>query len=179
MTGELADVFESRAQGVAAITATTGSNIPTTTTQKRQSNPFTIGKLAARRGGSLRGARRLTSLLSKPVDPHGIGGSGRDTSDVPTWTAKVAEAFRSIERAASRTFRHKITSTPFPEKNGGMPFNASGVVSIGPHRFIFIGECYRRGLVLGREEPEHLRRRRGGRRGDGRRDGTRFDVAVE
>src|SRR5262249_21642369 len=57
---------------------------------------------------------------------------------VPGWTAKITEAFRSIERAASRPFRHKLKSTPFPEKNGGVPFNASGVVPVGPRRFIFI-----------------------------------------
>ena len=57
---------------------------------------------------------------------------------MPTWTANITDAFRSIERAASRTFRRKIRSTPFPEKNGGIPFNASGVVEIGPRRFIFI-----------------------------------------
>jgi hypothetical protein len=57
---------------------------------------------------------------------------------VASWTPKIAEAFRSIERAASRTFRRKIRSTPFPEKDGGVPFNASGVVQVGPRRFVFI-----------------------------------------
>jgi hypothetical protein len=57
---------------------------------------------------------------------------------VQSWTAKIAAAFRSVERAASRAFRRKIRSTPFREKNGGVSFNASGVVQVGPRRFIFI-----------------------------------------
>lgn len=64
--------------------------------------------------------------------------SGRDTSDVPGWTAKIAAAFHSFKSAASRTFRRKIRSTPFPEKDGGVPFNASGVVPVGPRRFVFV-----------------------------------------
>jgi hypothetical protein len=52
---------------------------------------------------------------------------GRDTGDVQGWTAKIAAAVHAFESAASRTFRRKITPTPFPEKNGGVPFNASGV----------------------------------------------------
>lgn len=54
------------------------------------------------------------------------------------WTAKIAATFHSFQRAASRTFRRKVKSTPFPEKNGGVPFNASGVVQVGPRRFVFI-----------------------------------------
>lgn len=54
------------------------------------------------------------------------------------WTAKIAAAFHSFQRAASRTFRRKVKSTPFPEKNGGVPFNASGVVQVGGRRFVFI-----------------------------------------
>ena len=64
--------------------------------------------------------------------------SGRDTSDVPGWTAKIAAAFHSFKSAASRTFRRKIRSTPFPEKDGGVPFNASGVVPVGTRRFVFV-----------------------------------------
>ena len=58
--------------------------------------------------------------------------------DVAAWTAKIAAAFHSFQRAASRTFRRKVKSTPFPEKNNGVPFNASGVVQVGPRRFVFI-----------------------------------------
>jgi hypothetical protein len=58
--------------------------------------------------------------------------------DVAAWTAKIAAAFHSFQRAASRTFRRKVKSTPFPEKNGGVPFNASGVVQVGGRRFVFI-----------------------------------------
>ena len=54
------------------------------------------------------------------------------------WTAKIAATFHSFQRAASRTFRRKVKSTPFPEKNGGVPFNASGVVQVGPRRFVFV-----------------------------------------
>jgi Protein of unknown function (DUF3616) len=57
---------------------------------------------------------------------------------VQGWTGKIAAAFQSAERTARRTLRLKIKSTPFPEKNGGVPFNASGVVQVGPHRFVFI-----------------------------------------
>ena len=54
------------------------------------------------------------------------------------WTAKIAAAFHSFKSAARHTFRRKIKSTPFPEKNGGVPFNASGVTQVGPRRFVFI-----------------------------------------
>jgi Protein of unknown function (DUF3616) len=57
---------------------------------------------------------------------------------VSAWTAKIAAAFRSFQDAASRTFRRKVKSTPFPEKNDGVPFNASGVVQVGPRRFVFV-----------------------------------------
>ncbi|MEU4247507.1 DUF3616 domain-containing protein [Amycolatopsis sp. NPDC026612] len=32
----------------------------------------------------------------------------------------------------------KIRPTPFPEKNGSVPFNASGVVRVSPRRFVFV-----------------------------------------
>jgi Protein of unknown function (DUF3616) len=57
---------------------------------------------------------------------------------VQGWTAKIAAAFHSFKSAASRTFRRQIRSTPFPEKNGGVPFNASGVAQVSPRRFVFI-----------------------------------------
>jgi hypothetical protein len=34
--------------------------------------------------------------------------------------------------------RKKVKPTPFPEKNGEFPFNASGVVQVGSRRFVFI-----------------------------------------
>ncbi|HJQ47476.1 MAG TPA: DUF3616 domain-containing protein [Amycolatopsis sp.] len=34
--------------------------------------------------------------------------------------------------------RRKVRSTPFREKNGRFPFNASGVVQVDPRRFVFI-----------------------------------------
>src|SRR5262245_19792253 len=98
------------AVGVSATTiASTGSSAPRSTAQTQPSHTFTIGKLAARRARSLHGTQHLISLLSKAVNPRQFG---RDTDDVPSWTAKFAEAFRSIEHAASRTFRRKIKSTP-------------------------------------------------------------------
>jgi uncharacterized protein DUF3616 len=57
---------------------------------------------------------------------------------VPGWTAKIADAFHSFQSAAGRVLRRKIKSTPFPENNGEVPFNASGVVQVGPRRFLFI-----------------------------------------
>jgi hypothetical protein len=57
---------------------------------------------------------------------------------VAAWTAKIAASLHSFQNAASRTFRRKVKSTPFSEKNGGVPFNASGVVQVGPDRFVFI-----------------------------------------
>jgi hypothetical protein len=124
-----------------AVTARTGSTTPKSTAQSRPSHRFTIGKLAVGRRRPPHGARGLTGLLSK-IDcrdvRHGCGDFKRDTEDVPEWTGKVAAALRSFQNAASRTFRHKVKSTPFPEKNGGVPFNASGVVQVGPRRFVFI-----------------------------------------
>ena len=55
------------------------------------------------------------------------------------WTARFVDAFRAVGRAASRFGRHKkIKTTPFDEKNDKVPFNASGAVPVGPHRFVFI-----------------------------------------
>ncbi len=57
---------------------------------------------------------------------------------MPQWTTKFAAALRSFRSAASHALRRKIKPTPFPEKNDGVPFNASGVVQVGPRRFVFI-----------------------------------------
>ena len=57
---------------------------------------------------------------------------------MPAWTAKIAAALRSFQSAASRAFRRKVKSTPFPKKNGDVPYNASGVVQVGPRRFVFV-----------------------------------------
>ena len=57
---------------------------------------------------------------------------------MPAWTANIAAAFHSFTAAASRPFRRKIKSTPFPEKNGGVAFNASGVVQVARRRFVFV-----------------------------------------
>ena len=51
------------------------------------------------------------------------------------WTAKVAAAFHTVARGLGRG---KVKSTPFDETNGNAPFNASGVVQVGPGRFIFV-----------------------------------------
>jgi hypothetical protein len=61
-------------------------------------------------------------------------GQGRD--DVANWTAKVAAAFHAIAGDLGR--RKKVKSTSFDERNGKAPFNASGVVQVGPGRFVFI-----------------------------------------
>jgi hypothetical protein len=52
--------------------------------------------------------------------------------------AKFAGELGKIERAAGRMRRRKVKSIPFREKNGELPFNASGVVQVGPDRFLFI-----------------------------------------
>jgi hypothetical protein len=57
---------------------------------------------------------------------------------VPAWTAKIAAALRSIKSAARRAFRRKVKSTPFRMKNGGVQYNASGGVPVGPRRFVFV-----------------------------------------
>ncbi len=54
------------------------------------------------------------------------------------WGAKFAAELQKIERAARRFERRKVKSIPFREKNGELPFNASGVVQVGPGRFLFI-----------------------------------------
>jgi hypothetical protein len=76
--------------------------------------------------------------LACRVVRRGGGNPSAILDDVAAWTAKIAAAFHSFRRAASRTFRRKVKSTPFPEKNGGVPFNASGVVQVGPRRFVFV-----------------------------------------
>jgi len=83
---------------------------------------------------------------------------------VAAWTAKIAAAFHSFQRAASRTFRRKVKSTPFPEKNNGVPFNASGVVQVAARRFVFIDNhdssaLFEFVLDADGEEVEGIRRR--------------------
>ena len=56
--------------------------------------------------------------------------------DVANWTAKVAEAFHAIAGGLGR--RKKVKSTPFDERNGKAPFNASGVAQVSPGRFVFV-----------------------------------------
>jgi hypothetical protein len=57
---------------------------------------------------------------------------------VENWTARVAAAFHTIQRAASGIGRRKVKPTPFGENNGKVPFNALGVAQVGPARFVFI-----------------------------------------
>jgi hypothetical protein len=64
--------------------------------------------------------------------------SGGWEDDVGNWSARVAGAFHTIQRAASGFARRKVKSTPFGEKNGKVPFNASGVTQVGQHRFVFV-----------------------------------------
>jgi uncharacterized protein DUF3616 len=56
---------------------------------------------------------------------------------VPAWT-EISAALRSFEGAASRAFRRKVKSTLFPKKRDGAPYNASGVVQVGPRQFVFV-----------------------------------------
>jgi hypothetical protein len=58
---------------------------------------------------------------------------------VAHWTGKFTAAFDAVRHAASRLGpRKKVKPTPFGEKNGKAPFNASGVAQVGPHRFVFV-----------------------------------------
>ena len=52
------------------------------------------------------------------------------------WTAKVEAAFHAITRGLGRW--KKVNSISFDETNRKAPFNASGVVQVGPGRFVFI-----------------------------------------
>jgi hypothetical protein len=55
---------------------------------------------------------------------------------VPTWAAGVAAAFRAV--ADGLGLKKKVKATPFGERNGDLPYNASGVVQVGPGRFLFV-----------------------------------------
>lgn len=57
---------------------------------------------------------------------------------MPAWTAKLTAALRSFQSAAGRAFRRKVKSRPFPTKHDDVPYNASGVVQVGPRRFVFV-----------------------------------------
>ena len=59
---------------------------------------------------------------------------GKD--DVANWTAKFSAAFHAF--ADGLGLRKKVKSTPFNERNGKAPFNASGVAQVGPGRFVFV-----------------------------------------
>jgi Protein of unknown function (DUF3616) len=76
--------------------------------------------------------------LACRVVRRGGGNSSAILDDVAAWTAKIAAAFHSFQRATSHAFRRKIKSMPFDELNGGVPFNASGVVQVGARRFVFV-----------------------------------------
>jgi hypothetical protein len=65
----------------------------------------------------------------------GIGPGG----DVEERAAEAAAAIRPIRGDVGRRSRGKnVKPTPFREKNGKVPFNASGVVQVGSRRFVFI-----------------------------------------
>jgi hypothetical protein len=90
------------------------------------------------------GARQLTSLLSKAVVQRG---GRRNTGDVQARTGR------------------KVKATPFPGRNGGAPFNASGVARVGRRRFVFIDNrdstaLFEFALDAGGTEVERIRRRR-------------------
>ena len=51
----------------------------------------------------------------------------------------VASVIHLLRSAVDRiTGRKKVKTTPFHEKNGNVPFNASGVVQVGSRRFVFV-----------------------------------------
>jgi hypothetical protein len=83
---------------------------------------------------------------------------------VEHWTARFADVFRAVGRAASRLGRHKkIKTTPFDERNGKVPFNASGAVPVGPLRFVFVDNHEPAALfelaIDGNAEAERIARR--------------------
>jgi hypothetical protein len=51
-------------------------------------------------------------------------------------TAKAATAFHAIAGGLGK--RKKLRSTPFEDRHGKVPYNASGVAQVGPGRFVFI-----------------------------------------
>ena len=53
-----------------------------------------------------------------------------------TGLPKSRRRFTQSRRGLGR--RKKVKSTPFDERNGKAPFNASGVAQVGPGRFVFI-----------------------------------------
>jgi uncharacterized protein DUF3616 len=53
-----------------------------------------------------------------------------------SWIAKAAASFREV--AGGLGLKKKVKSTPFSQTNAGQPFNASGVVEVGPDRFLFV-----------------------------------------
>ncbi|MET0474783.1 MAG: hypothetical protein ABW001_09100 [Mycobacterium sp.] len=55
---------------------------------------------------------------------------------MPNWKVAVAAAFDAV--AGRRGRPEKVRSTPFEERNGTAPFNASGVTQVGADRFVFI-----------------------------------------
>jgi hypothetical protein len=83
---------------------------------------------------------------------------------VPHWTAEFAEACRAVSRAARRFGgRDKVRTTPFGEKLGKVPFNASGVVQVGTGRFVFVDNHVSSAVfelaLDGRHEAERIARR--------------------
>ena len=55
-----------------------------------------------------------------------------------TWSDRFAAVVHTVQRAAGRIGRRKVRPTSFDERNGKVPFNASGVVQVGAGRFVFI-----------------------------------------
>ena len=101
-----------------AIMARTGTSAPRTTTQIRPSHGFTIGKLAARRGRSRAWRAPLDQLVIKARQSAGCGNSGAILSDVPSWTAKIAEAFHSIQECCESCLptQDKVDALPREER---------------------------------------------------------------
>ena len=53
-----------------------------------------------------------------------------------SWIANATATFRAV--ADGLGLKKKVKSTPFGQTNAGQPFNASGVVEVGPGRFVFV-----------------------------------------
>jgi hypothetical protein len=55
---------------------------------------------------------------------------------LPSWIARAGATFRAV--ADRLGLEKKVGRTPFDQTNRGQPFNASGVVEVGPGRFVFV-----------------------------------------
>jgi hypothetical protein len=76
----------------------------------------------------------------------------------------VSATFSAAVDAVNQLVRHEVRPTPFRERNGGKPFNASGVVQVARRRFVFVDNNDPSGLFefeldSGFDDVEWIRRR--------------------